>query len=442
MIAQCPGETSYSFANGCSSSRNAPSSQVHAFPEQAPPAPALPSVPNRYTQTYAYAPPNVPSTPKKHRKDMKGRGPRVLPTAVTKAAPAVLALAGYRAPELTEAAANVSEGALTPAVPTFDIRKSSELGSAPLGGYVYRYPSGTALYGSVTTPAHYYLYPTGSYRYCASANSATCISGVPTTTSATASNSSGSGATASDTYAYQVPQSTGYYYTEGTAAYVWVSVTTSSYFYVPSAGASEYYWAPHLSQRGFYYQPPSAQGYFWDGGGQNWSYYPERESVAHYVANEGGVIGYVSGEAMYRYQTENESWQQVQDDPELEEAGAPEEAYSEEVEETAGPSYEEQPPTSPEEEGQPPQSPAETEPPGTTPSTETTPPSTTLPGPEIPSTSTPAPEANPQATLPEPPPPLEPQSPPTHEPQPSESSGESSEGESDQQDTTPEEPFY
>jgi hypothetical protein len=356
----------------------------------------------------------------------------------------VLALSKYRAPDLTEADLNAPAETLTPVVPRADLRKSSALSSPALGSYAYRYPSGTTLYGNVATAARTYLYPGGSYRYCATAGSTDCISGIPTASSASASSSA---STTGVDYAYQVPQSAGYFYTTRAESYVWVSVKTSAYYYVPSVGASEFYWTPRSTQHGYYYQPPATHGYFWASGGRDWSYYPERDSTAHYVANEEGLVGYVNEEAMYRY--EGEGWQQAESDPELEETAAPEESYSEEQEEESGSG--ERLPTLPE-----PESP---EPPPTT----ETPPSTT---PSIP--EPPAPETMPQPTVPESPyeppyeqrpheqpyeqPPYEPPTPPYEQPPyeppsptqepPQESNREESEGETSWPRTSSEEPFY
>jgi hypothetical protein len=419
-LDECPGGASYSLAQGCSSSQSSPPSTVHTFPEVAPPAPRLPTVLNRSTRTYAANPPGIKKPPKRRPANAKTFGPKTPPASVARAAPTVLALSKYRAPELAEADLNAPTETLTPVVTTLNLRKSSPLSSPPVGNYTYRYPSGTTFYGSVDTPAHYYLYPTGSYRYCATAGSAACISAIPTASSGGVTRSFSSTASSTD-YAYQVSQSAGYYYTTGIDSYVWTSVATSSYYYVPSAGMPEYYWTPHAPQQGYYYQPASTHGYFWDNGGRNWSYYPERESTAHYIANEEGLVGYVNEEAMYRYEAEGEGWQQVPSSPELEEAAAPEESYPEEQEETSSTSEEQPPaPSEPEAAELPPL--AETAPPGTTPSTPETP---QLTVPELPPTPTLPPEP--------PPPPQEPQPP---------SSGEDSEGETTQQDAPPEEPSY
>ncbi len=430
VLSECPGEASYSISRGCSSSHPPPGATA-PIPERAPAAPTLQNVPNRSTKTYAANPRGIKKPSNKRPANGKRLGPKALPASVVRAAPAVLALSKYRAPEPTEADLNAPAETLTPVVAALDLRRPSALSSPTLGNYAYRYTSGATRYGNVDTPASYYLYPGGSYRYCATAGSATCISGIPTVSSAKTSNSSNMLPGTGTDYAYQISQSTGYYYATPGDSYVWVSGTTSSYYYVPSVGAPEYYWAPRTTRRGYYYKPPSTKGYFWDGGGRNWSYYPERESTAHYVANEAGLVGYVNEEAMYRY--EGEDWQQVQSDSELEEATAPEESFSEEQEETGG-TFEEPPPASSEPEG-----------PATPPFTGTAPPDNT---PSTPETTvvipTPAPETTPQPTVPElppiPTPPVE-SPPPPQEPQPP-PSGEGPEGETTQQDTPPEEPFY
>jgi hypothetical protein len=425
-LSECPGEASYSSSLGCSSSHPSPQPTIQTLPESAPPAPRLPTVPNRSTKTYAASPRGIKKPSNNRPANGKRLGPKTLPASVVRAAPAVLALSKYRVPEPTEADLNAPAETLTPIVPAVDLRKSSALSSPALGSYAYRYPSGTTLYGSVAAPAHSYLYPGGSYSYCATAGSADCISGIPTASSASTSSSVSATSATSVDYAYQVPQSTGYFYTTRVESYVWVSVKTSAYYYVPSADASEFYWTPRSTQHGYYYQPPATQGYFWDSGGRNWSYYPERDSMAHYVANEGGLVGYVNEEAMYRYG--GEGWQQVESDPELEEAPPPEETYPEEREEES--SSGEQPPT-----------PSEPETPVPPPTTET-PPSTT---PSTPEPSPPAPETTPQTTVPEPPPlpapPYEP--PPSPEgQQPPESNREEREEENTRPYTSPEEPFY
>jgi hypothetical protein len=428
-LRECRGEASYSNSRGCSSWHPSPRATV-PIPERAPAAPTLQTVPNRSTKTYAANPRGIKKPSNKRPANGKRLGPKTLPASVVRAAPAVLALSKYRAPEPTEADLNAPAETLTPIVPAVDLRKSSALSSPALGSYAYRYPSGTTLYGSVAAPAHSYLYPGGSYRYCATAGSADCISGIPTASSAGASSSVSATSATSVDYAYQVPQSTGYFYTTRVESYVWVSVKTSAYYYVPSAGASEFYWTPRSTQHGYYYQPPATQGYFWDSGGRNWSYYPERDSMAHYVANEGGLVGYVNEEAMYRY--EGEGWQQVETDPELEEAPPPEETYPEEQEGES--SSGEQSPTPSEPETPVPPPTTET-PPGTTPSTPEPPP--------------PAPEPTPQTTVPEPPPiPTPPYEPPPYETpsppeeqQPPESNREEGEGENSRPHTS-EEPFY